>query len=116
MSIIASGKNGINQNSQIYFSNFIDNSSWQNAIEWLVLENNVRVINHSYGSTSINPINYNDESFFIDYISRKYGVVNVFAAGNGYDNPDKDSKWIDKKQLAYNAISVGSTKYRHNVN
>ncbi|WP_308701705.1 S8 family serine peptidase, partial [Mesomycoplasma hyorhinis] len=112
MSIIASGKNGINQNSQIYFSNFIDNSSWQNAIEWLVLENNVRVINHSYGSTSINPINYNDESFFIDYISRKYGVVNVFAAGNGYDNPDKDSKWIDKKQLAYNAISVGSTKYR----
>lgn len=116
VSIIASGKNGINQNSQIYFSNFIDNSSWQNAIEWLVLENNVRVINHSYGSTSINPINYNDESFFIDYISRKYGVVNVFAAGNGYDNPDKDSKWIDKKQLAYNAISVGSTKYRHNVN
>ncbi|MBY7705640.1 S8 family serine peptidase, partial [Vibrio harveyi] len=56
----------------------------------MVLENNVRVINHSYGSTSINPINYNDESFFIDYISRKYGVVNVFAAGNGYDNPDKD--------------------------
>ncbi|SYV91107.1 Uncharacterised protein, partial [Mesomycoplasma hyorhinis] len=28
VSIIASGKNGINQNSQIYFSNFIDNSSW----------------------------------------------------------------------------------------
>lgn len=115
VSMVAAGKNGINSNGQIYFTSFSSNNfNWQNALEWLVLKNNVKFINHSYGPTADYSLPYDDDSFFIDYISRKYGVVNVFAAGNGHNKQNKKGKWIDSTQLAYNAISVGSTKYREN--
>ena len=51
----------------------------------MVLKNNVKFINYSYGFIVDHFFFYNDDSFFIDYILRKYGVVNVFVVGNGYN-------------------------------
>ncbi|MCU9934718.1 S8 family serine peptidase [Mycoplasmopsis felis] len=51
VSEILGGENGIHKNSNIYFSNFKDSQEWMKALEWLVLKNNVKIINHSYGFT-----------------------------------------------------------------
>ncbi|QJB71027.1 S8 family serine peptidase [Mycoplasma sp. 1654_15] len=117
VSHILAGKTGINNNAKIFYSSFLHtNSEWQKSIEWMVIDNGVRVINHSYGSSNGFEVEYNDSSYFIDYISRKYGVLNIFAAGNGNDDEIPNGKWIDDTQLAYNAISVGATKTRKNIN
>lgn len=49
----------------------------------MVETNNVKVINHSYGATKKEFYDYNEDSFFLDFLARKYGVINVFSAGNG---------------------------------
>ncbi|MGY6171882.1 S8 family serine peptidase [Candidatus Mycoplasma pogonae] len=114
---IAGGKAGVDRFAKIYSTDFRENEEWQQKLEWLVIEKGVRVINHSYGSgKSLNKVPYNDESYFIDYLARKYGVVNVFASGNGNDKPDIDDEWIDNQQLSFNSIVVGSSIKEKNKN
>ncbi|QJB71046.1 S8 family serine peptidase [Mycoplasma sp. 1654_15] len=115
VSSIIGGNKGIGKKAQVFYSYFTSkNSTWQRSLEWLVLDNNVRIINHSYGSAESYPIDYNDKSFFIDYIARRYGVVNVFSSGNGYDKTE--GQWIDERKLSSNSIVVGATEPRENRN
>ncbi|MGY6172088.1 S8 family serine peptidase [Candidatus Mycoplasma pogonae] len=81
----------------------------------MVIEHNVRVINHSYGSNDLdNQVDYDDSSFFIDYLASKYGVINVFAAGNGHAKPKERDEWIDSTLLSFNSIVVGSADAKNN--
>ncbi|MDW2893812.1 serine protease, partial [Mesomycoplasma ovipneumoniae] len=82
VSLILGGKLGIDTKSTPYLSIFTTNSQWQKAIEWMVETNNVRVINHSYGAGTKEFYHYKENAFFLDFLARKYGVINVFAAGN----------------------------------
>lgn len=77
------------------------------ALEWLVLKNNVKIINHSYGFTGDESL-YQEKSYYLDYLSRKYGVINVFSSGNGEWNPKTLNEWINERKLAFNSIIVGA--------
>ncbi|MGZ9413906.1 S8 family serine peptidase [Mycoplasma sp. AC157] len=108
---IASGSEGVDRYSKLFFSTFYTNAEWQKSIEWLV-KNNVKIINHSYGS--INDLldsKYDENNFFLDYISRKYGVVNVFSSGNGNENRDTSNEWINGNKISINNIVVGALDY-----
>ncbi|MDW2916155.1 S8 family serine peptidase [Mesomycoplasma ovipneumoniae] len=112
VSLILGSKLGIDTKSTSYLSIYTNHSQWQKAIEWMVVTNNVRVINHSYGSTKKEFLDYNEDSFFLDFLARKYGVINVFAAGNGareiYTPKHEDHPWIDDESLSLNSIVVGA--------
>ncbi|WP_051619112.1 S8 family serine peptidase, partial [[Mycoplasma] collis] len=106
---IAAGKDGVDTNAIVYSAAFWDNSKWQKQIEWMVIENNVRVINHSYGAPEHYDKEYNEQAYFLDYIARKYGVINVFSAGNNHNNSNKNAnKFIDDKKISFNSIVVGA--------
>ncbi|WP_419197807.1 S8 family serine peptidase [Mycoplasmopsis felis] len=105
VSEILGGEYWIHKNASIYFSNFYDEQNWFKALEWLVLENEVKVINHSYSSNTEKE-QYNDQAFYLDYLSRKYGVINVFSSGNGESNPFYKNKWINNMSLSFNSIIV----------
>ncbi|MGY6172336.1 S8 family serine peptidase [Candidatus Mycoplasma pogonae] len=107
---IAGGKTGVDRFAKLYSAGHQTDEEWQQRLEWMVIENGIRVINHSYGSNhDLNQVEYNEQSYFIDYLARKYGVVNVFASGNGHDEPDKKNEWIDGTQLSFNSVVVGSS-------
>ncbi|WP_404924160.1 S8 family serine peptidase [Mesomycoplasma hyopneumoniae] len=112
VSLILGSKLGIDTKSTPYLSIFTTHSQWQKAIEWMVETNNVRVINHSYGATKKEFYDYDEDSFFLDFLARKYGVINVFAAGNGAreysDEEYEDHPWIDAWSLSLNSIVVGA--------
>ncbi|TDV24097.1 subtilase family protein [Mycoplasmopsis mustelae] len=113
VSSIAAGEQGFDRFAKLYFASFTSfDSHWMKAIEWFVLNKGVRVINHSYGYNKDHPdYKYNENNFFLDYISRKYGVVNVFASGNGNDNKIKENEWIDGPNASFNNIVVGALDY-----
>ncbi|ATP59759.1 S8 family serine peptidase [Mesomycoplasma dispar] len=112
VSLILASKMGFDQKANFYLSIFRLDSEWQKAIEWMVEDKNVKVINHSYGNGSIKFADYDENSYFLDFLSRKYGVINVFAAGNGakmsIDGTFTKNPWIDKKSLSLNSIVVGA--------
>nr|WP_322959267.1 S8 family serine peptidase [Mycoplasmopsis canis]WQQ12652.1 S8 family serine peptidase [Mycoplasmopsis canis] len=110
VSLIAGGNKGVSNNSKVLLAVFDGkNASWQKSIEWLVLEKGVKIINHSYGSTlDLLEKNYNENNYFLDYISRKYGVVNIFASGNGNDRREKKNEFINGKSASLNSIVVGA--------
>ncbi|XBE78271.1 S8 family serine peptidase [Mesomycoplasma ovipneumoniae] len=112
VSLILGSKLGIDTKSTSYLSIFTTNSQWQKAIEWMVETNNVRVINHSYGDTGKDFYDYKENAFFLDFLARKYGVINVFSAGNGAmernDGKIVDHPWIDNEKLSLNSIVVGA--------
>ncbi|VEU59610.1 S8 family serine peptidase [Mesomycoplasma neurolyticum] len=105
---IAAGYDGVDRYAEIYSAGFASTDSlWQKQIEWMI-ENGVKVINHSYGLRTHSKENiYNEEAFFLDYIARKYGIINVFSAGNDHDKPNKN-KYIDSYKLSFNSIVVGA--------
>ncbi|VEU59294.1 S8 family serine peptidase [Mesomycoplasma neurolyticum] len=107
---IAAGRDGVDTEAKVYSAGFINDSMWQKQIEWMVIDNGVRVINHSYGAGKHEGNEeYGEQAYFIDYISRKYGVVNVFAAGNGHNKDPKEyNKYIDRDNLSFNSIVVGA--------
>ncbi len=112
VSLILGSKLGIDTKSTSYLSIFTTNSQWQKAIEWMVETNNVRVINHSYGNGTKKFYDYKENAFFLDFLARKYGVINVFSAGNGAmeysDEKYEDHPWIDDEKLSLNSIVVGA--------
>ncbi|MGZ9797151.1 S8 family serine peptidase [Mycoplasma sp. 4013] len=108
VSSIVGGKEGFDKKASIYFTSFDGkNSDWQKRLEDLIIDKGIRVINHSYGSgLNLREKLYGEESYIVDYLSRKYGVVNVFSAGNGNDG--RGMNWINKYSLSYNSIVVGA--------
>lgn len=109
VSMIAGGKCGADNDAKIFLSHFNTDAEWTKSIEDMV-KNNVRIINHSYGVGEVtNLINYNDNSLFLDYISRKFGVINVLSSGNG-ENDDTLNSYITDSKLSFNSIVVGALK------
>ncbi|MDW2913645.1 S8 family serine peptidase [Mesomycoplasma ovipneumoniae] len=106
------GKSGFAFNTDLHLANLgkevkFDSPVWMSVFEKLIIEKGVRVINHSYGFNSIdgkdvdadfediygnnsrlkNSVSrYIDHLYYLDFLSRKYGVINIFAAGNEYDD------------------------------
>ncbi|MDW2921764.1 S8 family serine peptidase [Mesomycoplasma ovipneumoniae] len=116
VSLILGGKAGVDKKSDLYLSIFKTDAEWQKAIEWMAT-NDVRVINHSYGNKLVDFKDYNENAYLLDFLARKYGVINVFAAGNGADKIDKHefgknksdyNPWIDDRSLSLNSIVVGA--------
>ncbi|MDO6856315.1 S8 family serine peptidase [Mesomycoplasma ovipneumoniae] len=116
VSLILGGKTGVDKKSDLYLSIFKTNAEWHKAIEWMATKD-VRVINHSYGNKLVDFKHYNENAYLLDFLARKYGVINVFAAGNGADKIDEDefgknksddNPWIDDRSLSLNSIVVGA--------
>ncbi|WP_069096733.1 S8 family serine peptidase [Mesomycoplasma ovipneumoniae] len=109
VSLILGGNAGVDKKSDLYLSIFKTDAEWQKAIEWMVGTKGVKVINHSYGNRDAHFEDYDENTYLLDFLARKYGVINVFAAGNGADkNPSKYNSWIDYKSLSLNSIVVGA--------
>ncbi|MGZ9756904.1 S8 family serine peptidase [Mycoplasma sp. 4423] len=109
--LIAAGSQGFDRYAKMYFSSFKTDKEWEGALEWFV-KNGVKVINHSYGSIyDLLGSEYNENNLLLDSISRKYGIINVFASGNDNDNRDKGNEWINSKSLSINNIVVGALEY-----
>ncbi|MDW2829663.1 S8 family serine peptidase [Mesomycoplasma ovipneumoniae] len=112
VSLILGGKAGVDKKSDLYLSIYRTDAEWQKAIEWMVVTKGVRVINHSYGNGNEHFVDYNENTYLLDFLARKYGVINVFAAGNSADENDKNTvgynPWIDDKSLSLNSIVVGA--------
>ncbi|MGZ9414161.1 S8 family serine peptidase [Mycoplasma sp. 5370] len=124
--IIADKKYGLNPNSIIYAANFKGDenenefSKWIKRMEWMI-DNGVKIINHSYGrifykngQNIYKDVNdflknqyYNDYSYYLDFITKKYGIINVFSSGN--DGENKDFHFVDGTKLSQNSVIVGST-------
>ncbi|MDW2892762.1 S8 family serine peptidase [Mesomycoplasma ovipneumoniae] len=116
VSLILGGKAGVDKKSDLYLSIFKTDAEWQKSIEWMATKD-VRVINHSYGNKFVDFKDYNENAYLLDFLARKYGVINVFAAGNGADKIDEDefgrnkaddNPWIDDRSLSLNSIVVGA--------
>ncbi|MBG0730535.1 S8 family serine peptidase [Mycoplasma sp. 'Moose RK'] len=137
---IIAGTSGFSSNSNLYIANLgkatFDSPVWMSIFEKLIIENGVRIINHSYGFDFIeqkdvdatfqdiygydsalkNSVSkYIDHIFYLDFLSRKYGVVNIFSAGNEYDSKWKNNNssnkygYISGYANAINSIVVGSS-------
>ncbi|BBA22300.1 serine protease [Mycoplasmopsis bovirhinis] len=109
VAMIAAGQFGVDRSSTVYLSKFDNYGSWQTALEKMVLEDGVRLINHSYGLKIKNKKTYytlySDDSYYLDYISRKYGVINLISVGNDGNDPTHQ---ITGKKLSFNSIIVGA--------
>ncbi|AJR12283.1 hypothetical protein MDIS_02635 [Mesomycoplasma dispar] len=134
------GKSGFAFNTDLHLANLgevtFDSPVWMSVFEKLIIEKGVRVINHSYGFNFIdqkdvdasfkdiygnnsllkNSVSrYIDHLYYLDFLSRKYGVINIFAAGNEYDDrlknndPKKKYGYISGYANAINSIVVGSS-------
>ncbi|MGZ9763367.1 S8 family serine peptidase [Mycoplasma sp. 5912] len=111
---IVAGTHGYDRYSKVFYSTYFYDSEWQKAIEWMVKNKRVRVINHSYGAGPNNKRkDYSEINLFLDYISRKYGVVNIFASGNGNNKNGIENEWINWKSLSFNNLVVGALDYYH---
>lgn len=110
VSMIAGSQFGVDRSSSVYLSKFLNYKDWQEAIEKMIIDNGVRIINHSYGpnyngdKTNYYKL-YEDKAYYLDYISRKYGVINFVSAGNDGNKTDHQ---ITKSKLSFNSIIVGS--------
>ncbi|WP_435128675.1 S8 family serine peptidase [Mycoplasma sp. 6243] len=112
VSNITAGEKGYDRYSKLFFSSFTKNAEWQKTIEWMVKEKGVRVINHSYGMKYDDEwTKYDEDNLFLDYISRKYGVVNIFASGNGNDKKEKENEWLNGYTLSPNNLIVGALDF-----
>ncbi|WP_069096869.1 S8 family serine peptidase [Mesomycoplasma ovipneumoniae] len=137
------GKSGFAFNTDLHLANLgkvesFDSPVWMSVFEKLIIEKGVRVINHSYGFNFIgkkdvdaefkdiygnnsilkNSVSrYIDHLYYLDFLSRKYGVINIFAAGNEYDdkwknditNSEEKYGYISGYANAINSIVVGSS-------
>lgn len=72
------------------------------GIDWL-LDNNVSIINMSYGEAYPSG-NYSADSAYCDYLATHYRVLVIAAAGNDTIN-------VCNPGLAYNGICVGASAY-----
>ncbi|MGZ9432348.1 S8 family serine peptidase [Mycoplasma sp. 613B] len=116
VSSVAAGDEGFDSKSKIVISAYRTNSDWQKQIEKMVTEKKLKIINHSYGSSREDKFKlYDEDSYFVDYISRKYGVVNVFSSGNGNAN-NGQMEWINRYSLSFNSVVVGALDKKLNSN
>ena len=96
---------GIAPYATVSLTNIVGSGEFSEAMEWLIITENVSVINYSGGSTSNSGI-YLDYSETLDEYVFQYRVTYVNAAGNDYS-----SKNVINPALAYNAIAVGNAAY-----
>lgn len=101
---------GIDKNAHVHLSTFSHDGEWTEAIEKMVSDG-VRIINHSYAIgigdnyDGRNYSGYTEGSYFLDYISRRYGVINVIAPGN---DGEYSIHLISDYSLSFNSVVVGA--------
>lgn len=100
MGSIIGGVNGIARNCKLLSVQLSGNAV--SEIDWL-LDNNVNVINCSYGDE--NPTGkYSSKSAYMDFITYNYKVTFVISAGN----TGNSDTYVANPGLSYNAITVGA--------
>ncbi|PAK21367.1 hypothetical protein CJJ23_02395 [Mycoplasmopsis agassizii] len=89
-------------------------STWIRKIDWMI-KNGVSVINNSWKvrlpmdtvRSDLSKFGYNEQAYYLDFIARKYGIINVIASGN--DDQDQKYRSINSFALSHNSVVVGST-------
>lgn len=100
MSAIIAGEDGIAKNAKLFSVELFGNPS--SEIDWL-LDNEVDIINCSYGDS--NPTgNYLSDSAYFDYIIMNYKKTVVAAAGN-----NNEKHYVANPGMGYNVITVGAS-------
>ena len=102
---------GLAPNATVYYVNYNCNQGFQRAIAWC-LENNVSVINMSFGSVYGN---YSWLDRYADCIIEQYRVSIVKSAGN-YKAEKNPTSLVTSPGLAYNVITVGNMNWQTNEN
>lgn len=100
---------GIAPNATVYYAGVFPNYTYvYSALDWLINESNVSVINLSF--TDENTTDYSDVDQYIDCLIQQYRVTFTIAAGN-------NSGYVRSVAKAYNAITVGNvTSEKNNAN
>ncbi|WP_371246372.1 S8 family serine peptidase [Mycoplasmopsis agassizii] len=130
VSTIIAGSNGLDTFIEDIYSVYINNiddsgkkpvvksgtvSQWLEKFDWLI-SSGVKVINNSHAIEikkdralrSKILYGYSEKAYYMDFIARKYGIINVFSAGNeGYD----DDVVAVSYTLSHNSVTVGGTDY-----
>ena len=91
---------GIAPNATVYYAGVKPNYTHvYSALDWLINESNVSIINLSF--TDANSTDYSDVDQYIDCLIQQYRVTFTIAAGN-------DGDYVKSVAKAYNAITVGN--------
>lgn len=102
---------GIAPNATVYYTSYNCANGFKRAIAWC-LENDVSVINMSFGLDS--NVGYSTNDQYVDCIIEQYRVSIVKSAGNYKDEDNQDSS-VTSPGLAYNAITVGNMNWETNA-
>lgn len=94
------GNYGIAPDVEFYSAQY--NGTPHAEVDWM-MDNNVDIINMSYGETTPTGV-YNSDSALMDFLVKTYGVIIVAAAGNSGET----TGYICNPGLGYNVITVGS--------
>lgn len=116
VAMIAGSQFGADKTSSVYLSKFQNHGEWQTVIEKMILDDGVRIINHSYGLDIRKPgyyTLYDEDAYYLDYIARKYGVINFISAGN---DGNKQHHQMGSGKLSFNSIVVGALSDKAKVN
>lgn len=105
---IIGGINGIATDCSIYSVQLFGTDP-SNEIEWL-LDQNVDVINMSYGEKEPTGIYANDAAY-VDFVANTYKVIFIGAVGNEGD----DSGYVGNPALGYNVLGIGCCDYKSPV-
>ncbi|QIW61896.1 S8 family serine peptidase [Mycoplasmopsis gallinacea] len=83
---------------------------WFKSMEYL-LNNDVKIINHSYSSNRNSFDFYSGQEEFLDYIAYNFGVVNVFSSNNNasYESTIATGEFFDNNyKNSANSLFIGS--------
>ncbi|OYD27053.1 subtilase family protein [Mycoplasma testudineum] len=129
---LINGKNSITDKTEIYSATTKNKIE---SIEWMI-RNGIKLINHSYGRTIVeyitkkekgitiilnkifhDYIGYSHFNYYLDYISQRYDVTNVFSAGNDADETFEGRNYekIEGYALSPNVITVGAFSKKSNI-
>ena len=97
---VLAGVNGVARNASLYCAQLVGHPS--NEVEWM-LDNDVNVINCSYGDANPNGV-YSNVSSYMDYVVYTYRITIVAAVGN----EGEGSGYVGNPALGYNVIGVGA--------
>ena len=108
MAQLMAGNYGVAKNAHLLNSYRV--GSMSNEIEWMI-DNGVDVINMSFGFGDKGT--YNNDSAYVDYIVKNYGVFVCVASGN---SDEDNNEYVDNPGMAYNALTIGAADDSDGIN
>ncbi|OYD27044.1 subtilase family protein [Mycoplasma testudineum] len=133
---LITGKNSITNDTEIYSGVVTNYTDLIKTFEWMI-QNGVKIINHSYKRTIVEHIKgivngkevtidkrfmgyvgYDQFNYYLDYISQRYNITNIFAAGNDAEETFEGRNYekIEGWALSPNVIAVGAYSKSLNKN